>query len=295
MEHKLWFSRKRYKVVKLILPKEREQGMNAKIKLHGLKTEEFIHSKEVKRKGELLENKQVQKLLKELNEQVSSFITAQRLGKYVRLSRKTAPVIYDILYDVCDILDYDEIPELYTERLYAADVIPCRAKRSYLLVPDFIINNFDTDMIYYAVGNAVTMLKAGHADISTMANFVPLNMLTAVPRTLIIHFLHAADMTSDRGGLLACQSISAAMRCHLIELGLPHSEIYNVAANDKKAEKYIPLLLKKFENLRENTIQKLSGGIQNFTYFEGAAAEMMSDLFSWYGSGYKQLMSKYGG
>lgn len=269
--------------------------MNAKISLHGLNINDFIHSEEVKRKGELLENKQVQKLLKELNEQVSSFITAQRLGKYVRLYRETAPVLHDILYDVCDILDYDEIPELYTERLYASDIIPCRAKRSYLLIPDFVINNFDTDMIYYTVGNAVTMLKAGHADISTMANFVPLNVLTAVPRTLIINFLHAADMTSDRGGLLACQSISAAMRCHLIELGLPHSEIYNAAADDKRAEKYIPLLLKKYDNLKENTIQKLSGVIQDFTYFEGAAAEMMRDLFSWYGSDYKQIMKKYGG
>ena len=75
---------------------------------------------------------------------------------------------------------------------------------------DYVLRNFDEDMLYYSFGNAVAMIMAGHVKITTVAAYMGSSLWTAVPQMKFKQYLHMADSTSDRGGLLACQSMAAA-------------------------------------------------------------------------------------
>ena len=59
-------------------------------------------------------------------------------------------------------------------------------------------------MLYYLFGNAMTMIKAGHVEITTLTSYMTDNIWLAAPQLAVKSYLHKADVTSDRGGLLAC-------------------------------------------------------------------------------------------
>ena len=42
-------------------------------------------------------------------------------------------------------------------------------KENYLVMSDYVLRNFDEDMLYYSFGNAVAMIMAGHVKITTVA------------------------------------------------------------------------------------------------------------------------------
>ena len=95
-------------------------------------------------------------------------------GTYVRLQPQAAPSLFRILKDVCRILDYREaqLPEIYVYHAMDHTVRPCSADHTYIVMADYVLHSYDEDMLYYILGNAVTMILAGHVKMTTAAAYM---------------------------------------------------------------------------------------------------------------------------
>ena len=178
------------------------------------------------------------------------------------------------------------------------NIVPFGSNVPYLVVPDYVFKYSDEDMLYYNVGNAVTMIKADHVKLATIAEYMPGGGLIEVPKLLFTAYLHCADATSDRGGLLACQSLAASVRNHFWELGISPVESVKFLTDDKAAEIFIENYLKEQEIVNKQfngIVTKISRWWQRMSYLEAPANKMLRDLFNWYkdSDGYNAVISKY--
>ncbi len=267
-----------------------------KICFKGLKTEEFVHPKEIEAKKTLLGSPGYQKMVSMLSKVADSYSFTQREGQYTQLFRETAPYLFGVLENTCKILDIQEIPDLYMMHSYSQIVLPCGTEKPYyLVISDYISEMADEDMLYYLFGNAMAMIKAGHVEITNLTSYMTSNIWLMAPQLAIKSYLHIADSTSDRGGLLACQSFRSAVRCHLLELGVPMRESEKLFRNDDEAASYVAEYLKEVYKLNEqdSLLTKVSSAWMDATYIEGAANTMLYELYQWYKSGYGKLLKKY--
>lgn len=261
----------------------------------GLKVEEFVHPDEINFRNELTKSKGYQKVVSTVSEMVAAYQFTNRLGVYTKLSRTTAPELYEILEDVIRILDVKCSPDIYMIHSYTQILLPCGTEQPYLVISDYIAAEADTDMLYYLLGNAVTMIKAGHVEITNITSHMPNSLWLTLPQIAIKRYLHVADATSDRGGLLACQSFSAAARCHFLELGLPMNEVKRMFRDDDETAEYVTQYLKNVQNINagDSVLTVFAEKWINLNYIEAPANRMLYELYQWYNDGYRKIMKKY--
>ena len=113
-------------------------------KLENLKVEDFSHPDDTVALRSMMKLKAVDKVMGYIEEKSNQlFIRMATLGTCVRLTKENAPEVYGILEDVCSILDYDTVPELYTMRSFGIDISPSGVDKPVLVVPDFVLNHYD--------------------------------------------------------------------------------------------------------------------------------------------------------
>lgn len=268
--------------------------------LHGLKVSEFIHPDELRNKERAMNNSGVQRLLTTATDYCRELLDSFTQGTFVKINESCAPDFMKVVRDVCKILEV-EIPEVYICHLMSKDIMPIGTdQKSYLVVPDFVFKVFDNEMLYYNVGNAITMIKADHVGLTTLAAYMPGgSIFIEAPKMLFCAYLHAADATSDRGGLLASQSLAASVRSHFLELGIPPKESRKLFTTDSEAENFIKKYLDSHEKIlkRYNTIvTKAARQFQRMSYIEAPANKMLRELFTWYTDpkGYRAILARYG-
>ena len=268
--------------------------------LRGLKVSEFIHPDELKNKKIALENSGVQKLMATATKWCTELLEPFTQGTFVKINKFCAPDFMKILCDVCEILEV-EVPEVYVCHLMSTNIMPMGTdQKSYLVVPDYVLNFFDTEMLYYNVGNAITMIKADHVGLTTLAAYMPGgSIFIDVPKMLFCAYLHAADATSDRGGLLASQSFAATARCQLYELGIPPKESRKFFSTDEEAEHFVEQYLDAHEKILDKYNGLFNGVARRFqrmSYIEAPANKMLHELFTWYKDpkGYRAVMARHG-
>lgn len=268
-----------------------------RIHFNGLKTEDYIHPDEQLAKEKVEQSDFFKKSLQYISDVQIKWNASVIQGSYVQLTAKTAPRVIDILEETCKILDCATVPDLYLYHSFSQAVQPYGSGHPYLLVADYVVDNFDDGMLFYLFGNAISMILAGHVPMTTIAAYMGFNMLTAIPQMEFKRFLHLADMTSDRGGLLACQSIASAAKCHFLELGFPLKETNLLFYNDIAAERYIEKYLKEvhLDESGLNLMNRVAQKVIDANYMEGAANVMLNDLYWWYQSGYQTLLRRFGG
>lgn len=272
--------------------------MGEKIYFCGLRTEEFIHPKEAEAKKTLLGSRGYQKMVAALSKAADLYNFIKKEGEFTLLSRQTAPGLFRILEDTCRILDIGQVPDLYMIHSYSQLLLPCGTGEScYLVISDYISKAADEEMLYYLFGNAMTMIKAGHVEITTLTSYMTDNIWLAAPQLAVKSYLHKADVTSDRGGLLACQSFRAAARCHFLELGLPAGETAKLFHSDEEAALYVERYLREVRRVNEKDplLTKVSEKWMDINQIEGAPNRMLYELYQWYKEGYPRLLGKYAG
>ena len=266
--------------------------------LRGLKVADFIHPDEKSKKDAALNNKQVQKFLNSAANLCKTAVDPITQGTFVKINGMSAPTLIRIVREVCEILDVAPVPDVYICHLMYINISPYGSDKPYLVIPDYVLRYSDEDMMYYNIGNAVTMIKSDHVELTTLAAYMPGGGLIELPKLLFTAYLHCADATSDRGGLLACQSFAAAVRNHFWELGIPPIESKKMFTTDRDAE----IFVKNYLDEQEKVLQEYSGistevarKWQRMSYLEAPANTMLRDLFNWYlcENGYRAIISKH--
>lgn len=264
-----------------------------RITLNGLKVEDYIHPEEkffadknptnfpLLREGLNFVNDLSVRLVRQITE-----------GKWVELRRQIAPEVFDVAEEACRLLDYPSLPRLFVRRDRYMKITVGGTDYSQMLIPDFILNEFDRQMHLFVFGNAIGMFKGGHVQLATISSVFCDGMLTAPVALVMQAYLRAADLSSDRAGLLCCQDFSAAARCILAETGMPLSELR--FWNDDETLRIVESYLEhaeagSFDMLTENT-----KFIRRSTSETSPFAVRLRELLTWYRGGYEEIFSRRG-
>ncbi len=258
-------------------------------RLCGLSINDFAHPDDLAAINSLMKVKAIDTFMSKLEDKSNQvFIRTNTLGEQVRITEENNPKLYSIVKNVCDILDYEHIPEIYTYRNYLLDVEPNGVDQPIIVIPDFVVNNMDENMQYFAIGRAITRLKSGYLKFYTVARLMlfitySIPFVSEATSLALSNWLRKSELTADRGGLLACQNFQTAARFLMCEAGMPIKETKTVKVHD-----YIETC--KFDG----NLAKAGKAVQTLIIQEGWANDRLSELFLWNAQGhYGDILDKY--
>lgn len=269
--------------------------------LRGLNVDEFRHPDEEENRRLAMNNPILGGALKSAANFCRIAIGPTTKGTFVQINEHCAPEIFKIIRNVCTILEVELNFNVYICHLMHNNIMPIGVDgQSYLVIPDYVLDTFDEEMLYYNFGNAITMIKADHVGLTTLAAYMPGGGLIEGPKMLFNAYLHSADITSDRGGLLASQNFAATARCQLFELGIPPKVSRTLFTTDKEAANFVADYLNahfKVINSYSSLIMEAARKYQQLTYIEAPANAMLYELYEWYVApfGYRKVLANHDG
>lgn len=258
-------------------------------KLEGLRVEQFAHPDDIAAMRGLSKLKVLDKITAFVENQSSNvYIRMNTLGKCVRITSESSPRIYHILQEVCDILDYDRVPEIYSIRSFALDIQVSGVDDPVMVVPDYVLNCYDDSLLYFNFGRAVTRLKTSSLKLYIAAQMMiqavgPVELLSEPVKLGVSNWMRKSELTADRGGLLACQNFGTAMAFLFNKAGLPISEA-------KKVHYMAYMEACKVDS----GLAKIGKKLQTLTNCSGWANDRITELFTWKARGYyDNLLEKF--
>ena len=265
--------------------------MGKKIILTGLSASEYIHPMERDSALKLDQMIGVSGLLDRLSDLGLADNQQVVLGKYVEVLHEMQPELQAVLREVCHILNFRGDIHLLITREYQSSCIQLGRDTMYILIPDWMIEKASTDMLYYLIGNAVGMFKGGHIRLATATS-----ILQYVPEAFPVRLAlqarqRAADLSSDRAGLLACQNFAEAARCILWDMGMPADELLSL--QDEEIQDLVQDYTQEIDSLYQG---ELTAAATAWTKWNGTVSPgyfRLKELYQWYKTGYQQLIKRY--
>lgn len=208
------------------------------------------------------------------------------LGSYIRLTNINAPRIIKLFDEVCDILGFDKKCEIYSCRDYSFRLDVGGIKNPIIRIPDVILEKFTDDQFRFVFGQVVTILKGNMLPMFSLARnlkFIP--MVSDALKPPIGQWRRKAQLTIDRGGLLACQNFDLSMQYLMLTAGLPYKMLNQVNPYD-----YIDEISRTYKS--KNSVAEFVGKITQTVLNDRNAwsNERMVELFNWHESGQFQTI-----
>lgn len=257
--------------------------------LTGISSNDYIHPTEKKIRINSSEN--ISKGLDALNDLSVSLVRRITLGKHIHVTDETAPVLYNIVKDVCEVLDYAPVPQVYICHQAAQTMFCAGTDQNQITLSDYILEQYDYDMLYFAIGNLISMFKSGHVKLVTVCSMMPPTPVGKAFELLLNTYLRAADLSSDRGGLLACQSFPAAARCILWDAGIPISDTQKM--NEDEIIKISEAYINATDTYSPGWLEHIAMGWENLNMTSTPYAYRLKELLTWYRSGYTELLQHW--
>lgn len=261
-----------------------------RIVLNGLKKDDFISPEESKMllSGDMA---LVTKGLDMLNDLCVSLVQRLTLGRHIEITQATAPDLHHIIEDVCTILDYQPIPKVYVCHQPAQELFCAGTDYNQITFSDYLLEKFDEDMLYFAFGELIAMFKGGHTRLSTVCYLIP-PIPEALPLRLpLLSYLRAADLSSDRGGLLACQSFSAAARCILWDAGIPMSEM--TEKNEEEMVQLVQDYIAAVKAVSPELLGEIATSWKKWNMESMPHVYRLEELLKWYQDGYDEVVAQW--
>lgn len=257
--------------------------------LKGLTMRDYAHPDDIKTTESLMKSKAVEKLFEAVEDKYYYPIKRmEALGGCVKVTKENAPRLCTMVEEVCEILDHDKIPEVYTRRECKLQIYINGDEQPMLIVPDLVVNRLDDDMLRFHLGRSISRLKSEHIKLlyATKAVIEVSGLVEGLQTLTKLGFadwMRKSDLTADRGGLLACQNINAAIRFLMYKAGMPPEETKKVKIHD-----YI-------EACRiENKVSRISKSVDAIDNIEPWTNDRIAELFLWYTQGgYGDILDKY--
>lgn len=262
-----------------------------KIVFSNLQVNDYIHPDEIKIFNNSDNKTLIDKGLNTLNDVSVSMVRKITLGKYIKLTKNTAPHLIEILENTCKILDFPKIPSLY--ECHEADhmVLTGGTDNLQITMSDYIIENFDDNMFYFLFGNAISMFKGNHTRLATICSVIN-GIQYAAPFKLILQtYLRAADLSSDRGGLLACQDFSVAAKCILWDIGMPITDLNNMS--EKEIIMITQNYIRETEMISKGKLSDIATLWKKVNSSSSPAYTRLNELYLWYKDGYFNIIDRW--
>ncbi len=175
---------------------------------------------------------------------VGNFITSnlieriyriQYTGSHLKVTEKNYPKIYEYLKYSCEILDIENIPDLYIKWDYKIDSFTVGAEAPIIVLNSGVVDLCDEDEILFLIGRELGHIKSNHMLYQMMSQLftiiigmIPAGVnIAAVPlQAALLYWLRMSEFSADRAGLLCCQNKDAVIKTITKMTGVPmkHSE-----------------------------------------------------------------------
>lgn len=257
--------------------------------LTGISPDDYTHP--IEKKMKINNSVIISKGLDALNDLSVSLVRRITLGKHIHVTEEISPTLYNIVKDVCRILDYPHIPQVYICHQAAQTLFCAGTDQNQITISDYILEQNDYDVLYFAIGNLISMFKSGHVKLVTVCSMMPPIPIAKAFELPLNTYLRAADLSSDRGGLLACQSFPVAARFILWEAGIPISETQKMNEDEiiKVSESYISAI----DTYSPDWLEYVAIGWEKLNMNLTPHAYRLKELLAWYQSGYKELLNRW--
>lgn len=257
--------------------------------LRGIRVESFAHPKERAALAALGKAGWLKRLLDWAVDQKNLYtLKTQVLGNCVGITKRDMPELYQLVEEVCMTLDYQPVPRLFICHSQDFEIGVSAGSPALLVFPDFVMNEFEPDMMRFQVGRAITALKADTCQLKMLAAAVH-GVTWMIPgigdaaAALLADWSRKADLTEDRGGLLACQDIRTARRVLMWTAGMPYQYL--------DVSRIVPYIRICQEELNLVTASRY---MQTINRMKSWNNDRIIELDQWYQSGeYDDLIEEY--
>ena len=194
---------------------------------------------------------------------VENVIKLQYTGSSLKLSPKSFPDLYRLTKTACEILDVDQIPELYVHRSEQFTATTLGVERPMIAISTECLDKLSNQELLFMIGREVAHIKCDHILYQEIGFIFPelMDALSTITLGLsgvlssglkyaLFHWAQMAEYTADRGGLLVCQDINVTKKLFTKLAGLPEKywATFEVEELDNQA--------REFEGFTEKTFDK---------------------------------------
>ena len=187
--------------------------------IKGLQASEFQHPED-KKALDFLESIKIldvtlETILKYTSEAMMKFVKA---GSCIEINEEQYPSVYRIFVECCKILDIEKIPVLYLDRGGVISTNVDGITEPIVLITGGAISTLSEEELYFLFGQALGQIKAGHLKYHKVAELLTSGGLSEVIGVSIasikkelLSWYRVSVLSSDRAGMLCCQSRNTAM------------------------------------------------------------------------------------
>ena len=162
----------------------------------------------------------VRKILRTLGEKkLRLFYTASG----VKVSEKQLPHIHSLLVEACEILDIQEIPELFLCQDQTLNATTIGVDKPFIVLNSGIVDVLTDEELQCVLGHELGHIVCGHALYSTILMLMirVWHLFLGIPggvyalvavRTALLEWSRKAELSCDRAGLLVCQDLNISLR-----------------------------------------------------------------------------------
>jgi Zn-dependent protease with chaperone function len=259
-------------------------------KLHNITAEDFQHPKEASTLNTLKNTNGIDRVVKKFYDMgIENIIKLQYTGSSLKLSPRSFPELYRLTEWACDILDVNDVPELYVHKSDEFTATTLGVERPMIAMSTECLDKLSNEELLFMIGREVAHIKSQHVLYQEIGFIFPELMdafsgvtlglsgvLSSGLKYTLFHWAQMAEYTADRGGLLVCQDIHIIKKLYTKLAGLPEKywATFDVADLEDQA--------RAFEGFKEKTFDKFMRFLYGNNLWAIARAQ---ELIHWVESG----------
>lgn len=169
-----------------------------------------------------------------LDKGIEKYLWLKHTGDNLHITRELIPEVFDLLVKACEILDVDEVPELY---VFLEDKIQTFAsgdKKQLIALSSGALELLNEQELLFLIGREIGHIKSDHvlyrmigdslSSLTQLASDISLgisNWFSLPLQAALMHWYRMSEFTADRAGLLVVQDPELAIKTFIKIAGLP--------------------------------------------------------------------------
>jgi Zn-dependent protease with chaperone function len=262
-----------------------ESGKTHKTILHGLLASDYEYKGEKELQKTLNSNKVIEKLFAVISEYgAERMFLLQYIGSSIEVKESNLPDIYNILKDVCMILDVKNVPQMYIQQDPTVNACALGINNPVVVINTGSLDKLSMEELYFIIGHEVGHIKSKHTRYSFLHMILPFlgalipaigSLISLGIKVLLYRYNRMAEFTSDRAGLLCCQDINVATESLMKLAGYPE-QYYNSINKEDFIKQF-----DDFKNYNENMYNKTLNLLASINMSHPWSVLRGKELYDW--------------
>ena len=205
--------------------------------LYGLDPQEYEHPLDREALNALQKISGIQAIFQKFEgSTLEKALILQHKGEKLKVNEKNFKKLYQLFLKGCEILDFDEPPDLYTSWEYQLNACAFGVEKPSIFISSGCIDILDDSALSFIIGHELAHIKSGHMFYYMLAQrFLPFilanipipnipilgGVLVETIKYPLYNWKRMTELTCDRGGLLCCQNNESAFKALIALAGVP--------------------------------------------------------------------------